>query len=161
MVILRVRRMHAIIYESQTNSGEVCHPRMPCKCQIPQHGPDQTRPDPTGQSPRPCRRLARTRRTLSPTRVSDKSLVVGPVQWNVDFVAHLFLRGVDVEDAVELERFLGARRQDLGVGREAKAALRATVVATAAEDADVAAQILQLHPRQPPHNGDDDRLKFT
>jgi len=79
----------------------------------------------------------------------------------VDFVAHLFLRGVDVEDAVELERFLGARRQDLGVGREAKAALRATVVATAAEDAYVAAQILQLHPRQPPHNGDDDRLKFT
>ena len=110
--------MHAIIYESQTNSGEVRHPRMPCKCQILQHGPDQTRPDPTGHRTKSA--------DLSETRadpadfVADpgvrQSLVVGPVQWNVDFVAHLFLRGVDVEDAVELERFLGARRQDLGVG---------------------------------------------
>jgi len=59
-------------------------------------------------------------------------------------VTNLVLRGLWVKDAVELERFLGGRRQNLRVGRELKAALGAIVVATATENADVTTQVLQL-----------------
>ena len=59
-------------------------------------------------------------------------------------LTHLFLCGLRAEDTVELERFPGVRRQNLGVRRELKAALGATVVAAAAEHADVASQVLQL-----------------
>jgi len=45
-------------------------------CQIPLHGPDRIA-DPTRRSPLTCRRLARTQRTWSETRVGRQS-VVGP-----------------------------------------------------------------------------------
>ena len=57
-----------------------------------------------------------------------------------------------------MERLLGVGRQQLGVGRELKTALRPAVVATAAEHADVAAQVLQLQTR---HATNATRLKSS
>jgi len=69
----------------------------PTKCQIPLHGPDRTRSDPTRQSPRTCRRPARTQRTLSETPVGDPGLrqsLVGAVEWNlVDYSKLAGVRG--------------------------------------------------------------------
>jgi len=59
-------------------------------------------------------------------------------------VGYLLLRGLWTKDAVELERFLGGGRQNLGLWRELKTAIRATVVSTAAEHSNVTAQVLQL-----------------
>jgi len=61
-----------------------------------------------------------------------------------DTSTYLLLCRLRVEDSVELEWLLGVWWLNLGIRRELKAAFRATVVATSAEHANVAAQVLQL-----------------